>query len=185
MRLLSKIEIEDIFSSNFFYESGSVYIIDQKTKTYQTDKHYANLLEYANSVRQAFLTGHTIIVKQLENYNSVIQKKCAELGGDVDVHMYLVPSHGTSSFDYHVDDRDVWVHMVYGEKEFHLREKGLEKKSLLRAGDFLFIAKDIEHKAIPRGASCLLSFGVASKPVSYKIPVGITAADLETSLEGV
>lgn len=181
MSLLSKKDIEDIFSSSFFYENECLYIIDKETKTYQTDKAYKNFLEYAGAVRRAFLSGHTIIVKNLEKYNSAIQKKCFELGENVDVHMYLVPPEGTSSFDYHVDDRDVWVHMVYGKKEFHIREPNNEKVTHLSPGDFLFISKGTEHKAVPHGASCLLSFGIAPKPLTYKIPSGITVGDLETN----
>ncbi len=185
MPLLSKAEIADIFSSSYFYENKCIYIIDKITKTYQTDKNYNSLLDYADSIRQAYLTGHTIIVKNLEKFNSDIVKKCAELGVDVDVHMYLVPQNGASSFEYHFDDRDVWVYMVYGEKEFYVRQLSGEKATYLKMGESLFIPKGDEHKAIPHGASCLLSFGISSGVVDYKIPVGINMLDLETSLKGV
>jgi len=79
------------------------------------------------------------------------------------LHLYLVPENGESSFNYHSDDRDVLVHLVYGRKQFFIKDsKGEERSVLLEAEDELSIPKGTLHKAIPRGASCLLSFGIES-----------------------
>ena len=123
-----------------------------------------------------FKTGHTLIVKNLENYNENIIKRASEFGEGTNVHMYLVPSGGEDSFDYHQDDRDVFVHLVSGSKKFKIKDSYGEKEHHLWAGDELFLKKGTLHKAIPTGASCLLSFGVGSTS-NYLVPSQFKAQD--------
>jgi ribosomal protein L16 Arg81 hydroxylase len=175
--LLNIQEISEIFNDGDLLEKESFYIIDKKTKEYNTLKKFQTYIETANEVRNSFISGHTIIVKNLENYNENIRLACASLGRDVDVHMYLVPENGKDSFDFHKDDREVYVHMIYGEKEFILKKDGLNISHYLSKGDTLNIPFETVHKAIPKGKSCLLSFGINPKEY-YKIYGGIKVSDL-------
>jgi len=174
---LSKMEISDIFNDSDLLERNSFFIIDKNTKEYNTIPEKITYIETAIGIREAYLTGHTIIVKNLEKYNEKIRKACAVLGRDVDVHMYLVPPNGKDSFDFHVDDRDVYVQMVYGEKEFIFKKNDIKESHYLNEGDILHIPFGTIHKAIPRSKSCLLSFGINPK-YYYNVFGGIKVSDL-------
>lgn len=175
--LLSSKDILNIFKSSYLFSLNSFYTIDSKTKTYDTNKEFSSYIEYASYIRESFLSGETIIVKNLECFTPAIRKRCAELASNVDVHMYLVPQDGDSSFDYHTDDRDVQVEMIYGEKEFLIENNGTKSSVFLKQSDRLSIPKGTLHKAIPKGPSCLLSFGIF-EPINYEVPGGIIEEDL-------
>jgi mannose-6-phosphate isomerase-like protein (cupin superfamily) len=177
LHLLSKNDIEDIFKDAKLYENKSFFVIDSITKEYDTNISFDSLSEYSKRIRESFKRGCTIIVKNLEMYNQEIRSHCAKIGKNVDVHMYLVPPNGKQSFNFHQDDREVKVHIVYGSKTFILKNNDKEKSYLLESGQFLDIPKGTIHKAIPNGSSCLLSFGF-EKEVSYQVPFGITKEDL-------
>ncbi len=177
--LLTDLEIESIFADGPLYERGSFFVVDKETASYDTLKAERNFFQEAAETREAFLSGHTIIIKNLESFNLNIRLKAASLGPKVDVHMYLVPPGGTSSFPFHTDERDVLVKIVYGEKTFVLQEAGGERSYHLATNDELFIPKGIYHKAIPSGPSCLLSFGI-EKPIHYNVTGGIRAGDLRS-----
>lgn len=176
--LLTKAEIAEIFSSSYLFEKKSFFILEKETLTYNTERKSETFVQEASEVRSAFLNGHTIIVKNLEQFNSKIRNKASEIGRNVDVHMYLVHENGKSSFPFHTDDREVLIHMLYGKKKFFLKNNAKISEFLLEAGDQLSIAKGQEHQAIPMGASCLLSFGVAGDE-SYFVPGSICEDDLK------
>lgn len=177
MHLLDKKEIEKIFNDGYLYECNSFFFIDKIKKECNSNLKFDNYLDYALEIREKFLLGHTVVVLNLENFNEAIRKKCALLGRDVDAHMYLVPKNGEDAFDFHVDDRDVYVNMVYGRKKFLLKENDNIKEYDLSEGSELFIKKGVEHKAVPQGPSCLVSFGVNVREY-YPIWGGITENDL-------
>ena len=177
MPLLSKLEISQIFNDGHLLELESFHVIDKLTKTYDINRRRGSFLEEAAFIRQAYLNGQTIIVKNLENYNEEIRRQSVSLGRDVSVHLYLVPPHGSDSFDFHIDDTDVWLKMLYGEKKiFCKKAMGIEEHYLTPENE-LFIKKGIYHKAQPSGASCMLSFGYNGK-VFYQVSGGITLNDL-------
>lgn len=177
MPLLSKLEISQIFNDGHLLELASFHIIDKDTKTYDVNRVRGSFLEEARFVRNAYLSGHTIIVKNVENYNEQIRLKAASLGRDVTVHLYLVPPQGKDSFDFHIDDSDVWLKMLYGKKDIYCKTpEGVEKYSLTDDSE-LFIKQGVFHKAEPQGASCMLSFGFNGK-VFYQIAGGISETDL-------
>lgn len=176
MPLVTKNDIENIFASGSLYEKKSFFVIDSATLTYDTSKQFNSFLEQSRYLRDSFVTGHTLIVKNLENYNADIQKQAARYGLNVDVHMYLVPPNGSDSFDFHSDDSDVYANMVYGEKTFLLRHES-DISYRLKAGDELYIPQGVLHKAIVNGPSCLLSFGVRND-VRYFVPGGVAIQDL-------
>ena len=133
--LLNPEEIIQIFSCGELYDKASFYFIEKDTETYKVDRDKSNFLLESEFIYQKYKDGHTIIVKNLKNYNKTIRKKCAELGKDVDVHMYLVPPNGTDSFPYHRDERDVVVHLVHGEKIFYIKDETGEITKLCRLND--------------------------------------------------
>jgi mannose-6-phosphate isomerase-like protein (cupin superfamily) len=177
MLLLTKKEIENIFNDGFLYENNSFFVIDKNKKEYNTNLVFETYLETASYIRKYFLEGHTIVVKNLENYNKNIRHRCADLGRDVDVHMYLVPTNGEDSFNFHTDDREVIIEMIYGKKDFIFRNKETLQHHSLREGDTLKIPLGVEHKAVPKGSSCLLSFGINTREY-YSIYGGIRNSDL-------
>lgn len=175
--LLRKIDIEDIFNDGELYEMNSFFIIDKNTKTYDVNIRHSSYLETAEYIRNSYLNGHTVVVKNLEKLFSNIRWKAATLGRSVDVHMYLVPPGGDDSFDFHEDDRHVLVHMCYGTKIFTIKDGDNEKHFNLDLGDELYMPHKTIHKATPNGPSCLLSFGIDPREY-YKIYGGIRRSDL-------
>lgn len=173
--LLSTLEISQIFEDGLLYEQNSFFVISKKSLTYDTQRTSNNFLEEAQYIRSSFLNGHTVVVKNLENYSKAIKTKCIELGGNVDVHLYLGVSDKALSFPFHKDDRDVLVHLLYGEKVFYFSPE--DKQILLKKGGELFIGKGQLHRAKPRMATCLLSFGIAER-LTYPILGGIQVSDL-------
>ena len=177
MNLLTSSEISSIFNDSYLYEKNSFHVLEKADYTYNEARPRESFIKEALFLKNSFKAGHTLIVKNLENFNESIRLKAAKLGRVVDVHMYLVPHGGLDSFDFHTDDKDVYIHMVYGKKKFILKEIDGEKEYLLSDGDELFIKKGVVHKALPLSGSCLLSFGVDTS-VSYQIPGGIEEKDL-------
>jgi hypothetical protein len=177
MPLLSKLEISQIFNDGHLLELGSFHVIDKVTKTYDINRKRGSFLEEAAFIRTAYQDGHTIIVKNLEHYNEQIRRQSVNLGRDVSVHLYLVPPKGSDSFDFHIDDTDVWLKMLYGEKKVFCKTASGVEEHHLKSEDELFIKKGVFHKAEPMGASCMLSFGYNGK-VFYQVSGGITLEDL-------
>lgn len=158
--LLSPQELVEIFSSGTLFEAGSFFIIDPETNTYNEYRKTGPMEEESKLLFQKYSEGATLIVRNLEHFNEPIRSYCAKLGRFVDVHMYLVPPNGNAAFEYHKDDCDVIVHLVYGKKTFYIKDsEGNETEHVLHAGDELFIKQNTYHKAKPHSASCLLSFG--------------------------
>ncbi len=177
--LLKPEDILNILSSGKLFEKASFHYIEKESKTYDQKRDKSNFLSEANLIYEKYKTGHTIIIKNLEGFNLNIRKRAAQLGANVDVHMYLVPPSGESSFPFHQDEKDVVIHMVYGEKTFILKNEEVEKSIHLQAGDELKISKDTWHRAIPQGASCLLSFGIP-REINYEIPTPFIKTDFGT-----
>ncbi len=155
--LFRKELIEEIFSSSLLYEKKSFFIIENQS--YNEELNFHSFVEEASHVRRSFEDGKSIIVKNLENFDSSISKRAMILGRHTDVHLYLTPNKEAESFPFHSDERDVLVHLLFGEKRFELRKEGKILVYDLKAGDELVIAKGVEHRAISLGPSGLLSFG--------------------------
>jgi mannose-6-phosphate isomerase-like protein (cupin superfamily) len=180
MHLINENDLEEIFSSSWLYGNNSFYVIDKITKTHRTDIQFSSHLEYSKYIKNSYDSGNTIIVKNLESFHPKIRAAALKYGMLVDVHMYLVPPKGTDSFDYHKDDCDVTIVMVYGSKRFYIKESGEEKVFNLNEGDSLFIKKEFEHRALPTGPSCLLSFGI-KEVWNYYVPGGLEKSNFQTS----
>jgi len=158
--LMTKIEIAELFSDSRLYELKSFQIIKKETLNYDINRDRGGFLEEACNLRKAFLSGHTIIVNNLEITHKQLREKAAKLGREVNIHLYLVPQNGSTSFPFHKDDRDVLVHLLYGTKDFEIIEQIEPVQHTLKSGDELFIKRGVQHRAIVRGGSALLSFGM-------------------------
>lgn len=183
--LLKLEEIIQIFQTGYLYELGSFHFIEKENSaSYDVNRDKSHFLEESKLIYNKYQNGHTIIVKNLEYFNEEIRIKAAQMGPKTDVHMYLVPPNGDTSFAYHQDTRDVLVHMVYGEKIFYIKDANthLETKYHLSSGKELFLPMAHWHKAIPVGASCLLSFGKEKLPIHYDVPTQFNELDFHTML---
>lgn len=169
MSFLSLEEINEILSSSYLFDLKSFYIIDRNTRQYETDRDVYTYISEAETVKQAFKNGHTIVVKNLEHFSTKIFDKCLQYGRGTDAHLYLTPKCGGVSFDYHKDDRDVLLLMLYGEKIMWIKEKAGEQKVCLGPGEELFIAKNHMHRAECNQFTAMLSLGVTNT-FDYVIP---------------
>lgn len=169
--LLKKEDIPNIFLDLELLEKRSFYIIEEDKIGYDTNRTAnLNILEDLQQLKKAYLNGNTIVVKNMENYNEAIRLQAARYGRDVDVCMFISPPKG-SSFGFHTDEEDVYIHGVYGSKFFMF--KGIERKlAILKPQDCIHIAPGVEHYA--RGLnqpSVHLSFGIKQK--EYAVLTGL------------
>jgi hypothetical protein len=120
-------------------------------------------------LEKAHHEGCTIVIKDLENWNEKIKKRCAEFTEPTNVHLYLSPANG-SGFGWHTDDRDVYVHGQIGEKSFLVKEPdGKISEYKITKGDVLYIPYGAKHQALPTEvASVHLSFGVWPKKMTIQ-----------------
>lgn len=154
--------IRELFFDYELHLLNSFYVIDPITKEYQTNKINDSLLENMVFIDKAYVDGKTIVIKNLEKFIDLT----SEFGPNIDIHAYIVPqfTENGDSFDWHTDDRSVWIKMLWGIKQFILRyeTKGTIMENFIKidAGNKIFIRKGQYHKASPMGASCLLSVGL-------------------------
>ncbi len=158
--LLTNDEIGNIFSDMYLLEKKSFFIIDEHMNGYDT--HRAEHLLYIQDtvqVKEAFHSGKSIVVKNLENYNLPIRRLCAEYGREVDVCMFVSPPNG-STFGFHFDYEDVFIHEIVGTKIFCVEDREI----LLNAGECLNILPMVRHAAkTTNKLSVHLSFGVKQR----------------------
>jgi hypothetical protein len=176
MSLLSFREIELIFQSSYFYENQLVFAIDPISRTYQTDINYRNFVEYAAKVRQAYHNEQTIILKGLERFHPLVAQKALSYGPNVDAHLYITKSSGSLSFDFHEDDRDVYIHMIKGSKIFEFKTQAGIEKHMLKERQELYIPKGVLHRGQSLGMTIMISFGRETCH-QFAVPGGIQASD--------
>lgn len=163
LSLLSNPEtIKEIFFDWELHQLKSFFVINSEHKGYEEGTFHS-----MQSLYQAHLDGKTIVIKNLEKFIDLTD----EFGPGIDIHAYIVPNReGGDSFDWHTDDRSVWVKMLYGTKLFGLRnwanETRMDNLFKVHAGNKVYIPKGQYHIAHPMGASCLLSVGLPdSNPI--------------------
>lgn len=177
--LLNPVEVEKIFSSGHLYETQSFFVIDPKTRHYRIDTTNESFIEKSQRIRSSFLDGSTIIVKNLETYSSKLKEFSLQFSPMTTIHMYLTPHCGGTSFDYHTDNTDVFVHVNWGEKVFELKNEGGDVETYsLNAGEGIHIPKGTLHRASAKGHSCLLSFGYVEIS-DYAVPPAIMSKDFD------
>lgn len=181
--LITADEIEKCFTDNQLLEKKSFFIIETDKKGYNTNRNPGTYIEEIQTIKNAYNDGFTIVVKNMENYNEAIRKKAAEYGRDVDVCMFLSPREG-SSFGWHKDEEDVYVHLVSGKKVFFVeypfgehQASSIIERHILVPGDVLHIPPGYSHCAFTLGSSIHLSFGVKQYPY-YHLAGGLTKEEL-------
>jgi|GEM_PF-3460042 len=184
MSLLNLQEMSQIFQDWRLYDKKSFHVIEPGTLTYDVDRPRLTHAKEAKFIRDSFLDGKTIIIKNLESFNEKIREKSASLGHDVDVHMYLTKDNTSLSFPFHQDDKDVRIVMLYGSKKFILKQKDQLIEYVLKAGDELPIPKGVEHRAVSLGASCHLSFGFEPF-LKMSVPQGLVESDLKILMDSL
>jgi hypothetical protein len=170
-------EIEEVFANSDMFEKSSFNVIG-KDGEYDYHEQLITMASEASRIRRAFKSGSSIRVENMEDWNMSIATRANELKYGTNVHMYLAPPvKDATGFNWHTDDRDVYIHMIYGQKIFEVKEHGDTATYKLMPGDLLFLPKEFEHRATPVGPSCQLSFGLPQGG-SYYIPEGIVNTDL-------
>jgi hypothetical protein len=165
--LLTKDEIDNIFYNYDLYEKNSFYIIDKERKEYNEDNRAPDFRTHVEILKKASSEGHTVVVKNMEQFNDKIKEVAEQLGRGTDVHLYLVFSKdGGDSFGWHFDDKPVWIKMLYGQKMFAIRSQAGDTKFVdihkVKENQCLYIGLK-EHKATPMGPSAMLSFGLPNQ----------------------
>ena len=154
--------IRELFFDYELHLLDSYYVIDPITKEYQTNRIKDSLLENMVFIDKAYVDGKTIVIKNLEKFIDLTP----EFGPGIDIHAYIVPkfTENGDSFDWHTDDRTVWIKMLWGDKLFCKRyqanETIMETYSKMSGGQKCLIPKGQYHRAVPMGPSCLLSVGL-------------------------
>lgn len=179
--LINEEEISQILQNTYLHDLKSHYIVT-KDGSYEDRKNYIFGIapDRIRMLEEAFQKGLTILVKDLENWSENIQWKCQSLGFSTNSHLYLSPAGG-SSFDWHTDDRDVYIFLQKGEKKFEVEEwSGEISVYHLKAGSLLFIPYGSKHRGQTIGSSVHLSFGVW--PEGYTIQKLYESFNLELTL---
>lgn len=169
--LLKSHEIANVFLDLELLEKRSFYIIEEDKIGYDLNRtKELTILEDLKQIKEGYLAGNTIVVKNMQNYNEAIRIQAARYGRDVDVVMFVSPPEG-SSFGFHTDEEDVYIHGVSGHKFFMF--KGIERPfAILRPQDCLHIKPGVEHMAKAfKQPSVHLSFGIKQK--EYGVLTGL------------
>ncbi len=160
--LLKPTELRDILCNEYLHDLKSFFIVEADG-SYRDDgtQFDCDVSARIRLIESALEKRRTILVKNLEAWNRAIVSACRRLGPNTNVHAYLSPPGGTG-FDWHTDDRDVFIVMLQGSKRLLARDpNGAVQDYDLRAGDVLHLPYGTPHKAESLGtASAHLSFGV-------------------------
>lgn len=160
--LLAPGELSKILQNSYLHDLSSFYIVE-KDGTYVDDERftYGDPAYKALQVQHRFEQGHTILIKNLEHWSAAIVQERQRLGGDTNVHLYASPAGG-SAFDWHADDRDVYIYMQHGRKQFQLRSASGEVQTFVVVpGQRLFIPYGVQHRAFAQEETSVhLSFGM-------------------------
>jgi len=170
LKLLSREDITLILQNVYLHDIHAHFIVSP-------DGTYDDTLSGSTGItpgkieklERAYKSGCTLVVKDVENWNEKIIKRCEEFDGATNVHLYLSPENG-SGFGWHCDDRDVYVHGQMGTKTFRVKEPdGTISQYKISEDDLLFIPYGAKHEALANERpSVHLSFGVWPKRMTIK-----------------
>jgi len=165
-------DVKKILGSEQLINSCSHFVVE-KGGFIEDRAHKATHNHEIMRINDCLKDGHTIQVRNLENWNEAVENKARSFGYNVDVHMFISPENGTS-FPMHTDVRDVHIVCISGKKHFWVGYKEGLKMVSLEAGQELYIPAGTEHRAETSGQSVILSFGVpvdyADESMSYQFP---------------
>lgn len=159
--LITQAETIQMLTNLHLHDQRAFFIVTPEGN-YDDSKqfHFGIVPERIKKLEAAFNSGHTIIIKEVENWNEKIISRCQDFGRSTNVHLYLSPAHGTG-FDWHTDDRDVWIYMQSGEKSLEIEAEGKVLQYRLRPGSGLHIPFGVKHRALPSHVPSIhLSFGI-------------------------
>lgn len=181
--LVTREDVIKSFQNEYLHDQHSHFIVAEEGKYDDTRAFiYGIVPDRIKKLEEAYNDGKTIVVKEMENWNEQIKKRCREFSGFTDVHMYVSPA-GATGFGWHTDDKDVYVHMQVGRKSFEVEEPdGKISSYTVEAGDVLFIPYGARHRAIAAETSSIhLGFGVWPKDIS--IEEEYTTFPIEVNIE--
>lgn len=183
-RLIDEVGVLDTLRNEYLHDIHSHFIVSKEGNYDDTAFNRGLVPERIEALEKAFNEGCTIVVKEMENWNPAIMRRCREFKAYVDVHMYVSPANG-SGFDWHTDDKHVYVHMQLGEKLFEVEEPdGTISKYLLKPGEVLFIPYGAKHRAFAGTApSVHLGFGVWPEQVSIQNAYSTFDVEIEMNLK--
>ena len=169
-RLITKEEVKLALTNEYLHDQHSHFIVSGKGEYDDTRSFIYGLpLDRIKHLSDAYNSGKTIVVKEMENWNENIIRQCQLYPRYTDVHMYVSPV-GATGFGWHTDDKDVFVHMQIGQKTFEVEEPdGTVSSHALEAGDVLFIPYGARHRAFAGACSSVhLGFGVWPDKVAIR-----------------
>lgn len=182
--LLEELELSDMLKNEFLHDLHSHFIVT-KDGNYEDSRflHFGLVPERMDQLVKAYRDGHTLVIKDLENWNFKIQSRCKEFSHSTNVHLYLSPPNGTG-FGWHTDDRDVYIFMQRGCKTFEVEEPDNSIKQYeLAEGSRLYIPYGAKHRAIANSrASLHLGFGVWPQDITIQQQYKNFPIDLEIEL---
>lgn len=167
---ISREEAKMALANEYLHDQHSHFVVSAEGEYDDTRAFiYGTIPERIAHLSNCYKEGKTIVVKEMENWNEKIIEQCKLLPRYTDVHMYFSPA-GATGFGWHTDDKDVHVHMQYGEKHFEVEEPdGTISKYLLKAGDVLYIPYGARHRAYAGDRpSVHLGFGVWPQKLTIK-----------------
>lgn len=173
---ITKDDFVNIFNDRKFIEEESFFVIENDTHEITT-RHGEDYKEDAIRLKQAFNAGNTILLKRLHDVLPKFKSIAHHFDEDANTYILIAPSEG-GSFDWHKDDRHVYLRMLYGEKIMHYRENGEEKFVHLTKGDWAFIPMGIEHKAQNLSACITMTVGIMENK-EWKVKTAIDREDLD------
>lgn len=183
--LLGPGELARILKNSYLHDLSSFYIVE-RDGTYVDDERFTfgTALFKVLQMQKSFEQGLTVLVKNLEHWSAPIVAETQRLGGDVNVHLYASPAGG-SAFDWHADDRDVYIYMQQGRKTFQVKSAAGDVRTLVVApGERLFIPYGVQHRAFAQEETSVhLSFG--KWPDRMTIAETYEALDADASLKDV
>lgn len=182
-KLIDKVGVLDAMRNEYLHDIHSHFIVNKEGNYDDTVFNRGLVPERIEELEKAYKGGSTIVVKEMENWNPAIMRRCREFKSYVDVHMYVTPGNGTT-FDWHTDDKHVYIHMQIGEKLFEVEEPdGTISSYLLKAGDLLFIPYGAKHRALANSVSSVhLGFGVWPEQVSIQNTYATFDVEVEIEL---
>ncbi len=150
-----------------------------------------------SAVRALLDTGASLNFGRMEHYSNTVLRLSrvleAELRCRVQVNLYQTPAGG-QGLGSHVDEHDVWVLQLEGEKQWQVcaAENGLatpagsagETTVRLRAGDWLYLPRGIRHEVRNSGRDPSVHLTIGFHPSLTEGALGETIPDTEVPDRG-
>ncbi|RLA63443.1 MAG: hypothetical protein DRQ88_12405 [Epsilonproteobacteria bacterium] len=173
---IPKITLADLVNllKNPFYLEEDLVCILEETPTRGTSFLEGGIKERAKLVKDSFIKGSTILFRGLERYLDLSYLK--GFVDDINVHSLVAPKGGPS-FKKHIDDRDVVLILLRGEKVV-LDEH--DNPTMIKEGDVMLIPKGELHQIKNITATWAITIGIPNLDTPTE---GLTLDDLRESFK--